>query len=103
MKMRQTPATRNCIGCGKSFMFQWYKQFCGEKCRTASRAVILKTRNQKIGTHKCINCSEEFRAKFTRKYCSKKCSNDYWRKKRNALKQLKEIGEYIGGKKHLGY
>ena len=103
MKMQQTPATKNCIGCGKSFMFQWFKSFCSEKCRTRARAVVLKTRNQKIGTHECKNCGEEFKAKFTRKYCSKKCSNDFHRKKRNARKQLKEIGEYIGGTRQIGY
>ena len=99
----KTPDTRKCIGCGESFPFRWYKSFCSEKCRTSSRATELKKRNQKTGLHNCKNCSKEFSAKFTYKYCSKKCSNDFFRKKRNAKKQIKEIGQYIGGSKQIGY
>ena len=96
----KTPDTRKCIGCGTSFRFQWFKSFCSEKCRTSySRANIHRPQK----TQKCKNCGKEFRAKFTYKYCSKKCSNDFFRKKRNAKKQIKEIGQYIGGSKQIGY
>jgi len=99
----KTPDTRKCIGCGTSFRFQWFKSFCSEKCRTSSRATELKKRNQKTGLHNCKNCSKEFSAKFTYKYCSKKCSTASFRKKRNAKKQIKEIGPHIGGSKQIGY
>ena len=99
----KTPDTRKCIGCGESFPFRWYKSFCSEKCRTSSRATELKKRNQKTGLHNCKTCGKEFQGKFARVYCSKKCSSKFFRNKARAKRQIREIGQIIGGSKQIGY
>ena len=99
MKMHKTPDTKKCIGCGNFFTFVWFKSYCSEKCRLAhAHYSIVQSRMLK-----CKNCGKEFRGKFARKYCEKKCSNEFFRKKARAKKQLKEIGQYIGGTKKIGY
>ena len=75
------------------------------KCKNIkSLEDFFKDKTNKDGhAHWCKNCGKEFQGKFARKYCEKKCSNDFFNKKAKAKKQIKEIGQYIGGTKQIGY
>jgi len=89
------PDTRKCIGCGESFPFRWYKSFCSEKCRLTHSDYSGKQKR----ILKCKTCGKEFQGKFARVYCSKKCSSKFFRNKARAKRQIREIGQIIGGSK----